>query len=328
MDRQANVDEVTGEPSKAAIARLVRRLNSLEEGEQIVGKLLAYGSSVIGPLKYFLFQGKPSTVYQPRRWAVEVLAGVRAKDVLIDYLKWKTEIPDPAVRLAEQAVENETARALARCWPTEDVFDTLLKIAVPHPQLGLIEALGEFQKAEAMPYFINALEDDVCRSAAEGALRKLGRAAAESLVEAAVNRVPSGEEETPSSLLRRASALKLLGDIELPPELWQILRPLLADLHPDIVIAASNIAAHLGTREDKITAVKHLIDVLSSADWFAQGEIEACLISLYAEGKDMIDAEIARRNSLPDQKRVVDRALRTLLRVKRLINHLPSGRGE
>jgi hypothetical protein len=250
---------------------------------------------------------------------VEALAAIGAKEVLIDYLKWKKEIPDPAVRFGEEPVENAAARALA-AWRTDEVFEALLHVSRRRSQLGFVEALGQFRRAEAVPYFIRALEDDICRSAAEESLRKLGATAASALLEAALTRLPSPEEERPSSVRRRISVLRVLAAIELTQEFWQPLRPLISDSHSGIVIEISNIALSVGDHQDKVAAVERLLEILSSADWYAQGEIETCLVSLYQVGRDLLETELARRNALPDEQRVMDRALGTLLRVKRQVD--------
>lgn len=321
MYNRQNVEanQLTSDPRETEIARLVQNLNSLKEGEQTAARLVAYGHLAIEPLKHFLLDGKPSVVYQPRRWAVEALAGIGARDVLIEYLTRNEAITDPAVRFGEEPVKNAAARALA-AWGTDEIFEILLEISRGRSQLGFVEALGQFRRAEAIPYFIHALEDDVCRSAAEEALRKMGATAVPALVEAALTRLPSREDERPSSVRRRASVLQLLSEAELTQDSWQALRPLINEPHSDVVIAVSKIAVNLGDHQDRIAGVRRLLEVLPSADWFAQGEIETCLTSLYGDGRDILEAELARRNSLPDEQRVVDRALRTLLRVKRQVD--------
>jgi hypothetical protein len=306
---------------EAEIERLVQNLNSLEEGERTVGTLMAYGRSAIPALRRFLLEGRPSVVYQPRRWAVEALAGIGARDVLIEYLKHKRLLADPAVRFGEEPVENAAARALAR-WKDDETFQTLLEISRRRSQLGFVEALSRFGRPEAIPYFVHALEDDICRSSAEEALRALGTRTIPALVEAALTRLPSAEEERPASVRRRASALELLSGMELTGDVWRPLRELVGDPHPEVVIGASKIAVRLGNKPDKIATVRRLLDVLPHVDWFAREEIDTCLTSLYPDATEIVEAELARRNSLPDQERVMDNALRTLLRVKRNVDEV------
>ena len=298
------------------IDRLVEGLNSLHDGERALAQLIAIGSPAVESLKNFLFHGKPSVVYQPRRWAVEALGALKAKDVLLDYLRWKKDIPDPATRFAEQSVENAAARELA-AWRTDDVLRALLDIALPHPQAGIIDALGEFGRMEALSYFIRALEDDVCRILAENALRKMGQRAEVALACAARTPLPSQEEERPSSVRRRISALELLASMKPDPDVWPVLCPLLKENEPAIVTAVSKIAASVGITEDRMTAVTRLLEVLPHVDWYLQSEIHDCLVSLHPEAKNSIDREIVKRSALPEENQVTDRALRTLLRVRR-----------
>jgi len=313
------IDQLADDPAEREIARLVQQLNSLEEGERAAAKLIGWGGAAIGPLKRFLLDGKPSIVYQPRRWAVEVLAGIGAKEALIQFLKLQKDIPDSAVRLSEEVVENSAAKALS-AWPTDEVFETLLDCALPHPGVGLIEALARFANPETIPYFIRALEDDTCRSAALRALRRLGPRVDVALLAAALTRLPSDADESASSVKRRISALEILGELECSPAFWALLRPLIDDRNSDIVIAACNIAAKSGSTDDQRASISRLLSILRSADWFAQDKIESCLVALYAAGKDILEGEIARRSGLPAEQRSTDRVLRTLLRVKHRTN--------
>ena len=265
------------------IHQLVEGLNSLHDGERVAAKLIAIGTPAVGPLTNFILHGKPSVVYQPRQWAVEALGALKAKDALLEYLRWKKDIPDPATRFAEQSVENAAARELA-AWRTDDVLQVLLDLALSHPQAGVIDALGEFDCIEALPCFIRALEDDVCRIPAENALHK------------------------PRS------------------DLWPVLRPLLKENEPAIIAAASKTAASFGNTEDRMTAVARLLEILPRVDWYLQNEIHDCLVSLYPEAKDSIDREIAKRSALPEANQIIDRALRTLLRVRRGVEAGEHGR--
>ncbi len=311
--------ELPEERRVAEIERLVHNLNSLAEGETTVGIIITYGRAAIPALRRFLIEGRPRVVYQPRRWAVEALAGIGARDVLIEFLKQERPIADPMVRFGEEPVENAAARALAR-WQDDETFQTLLEISRRRSQLGFVEALGRFQRTEAIPYFLHTLEDDICRSSAEEALRNMGAMASPALVEAALTRLPSDDEERPASVRRRASTLELLSEMDLPLDEWRSLRILIEDPHPGVVIAVSKITVRMGERADRIAAASRLLDVLPTVDWFARMEIETSLTSLYPDAHEIVDAELAMRNSFPDEARVKDNALRTLLRVKRNID--------
>lgn len=235
------------------------------------------------------------------------------------YLTWKKDIADPAVRLAEQAVEDAAARELA-AFRSEDALETLLKIALPHPQPGMVEALGQFACIDAMPYFIRALEDDFCQAAAESALRTLGHRAEMALVNASRTALPSPEEERPSSKRRRMRSLQLLAELGPSAETWRVLRSILTDPDPGIALAISQLAAALGDERDKATAVDRLLEILPTADWFERDQIQDCLVTLYREGQSRIEEELAKRTALPESERVMDPTLRVLLGVHRRAN--------
>ncbi|MGA2027122.1 MAG: hypothetical protein ABSH17_08650 [Syntrophobacteraceae bacterium] len=145
--------------------RLIRELESLNTGKQAAERLVEYGQAAVEPLRRFLFEGIPRKIFQPRFWAVEALAHLGAKDALLEYLLPMREILDPEDRFGEEAVESAAARFLS-VWPDEDVYQSLLKLSERRMLLGLIDALAEFRRPEAIPYFERALEDDFYRSAA------------------------------------------------------------------------------------------------------------------------------------------------------------------
>jgi hypothetical protein len=294
-------------------------LNSLHEGEAAVLKLLSHGSAAIEPLKEFLFHGKPSNVYQPRRWAVEALARLGARDILIEYLKWEKYIPDPDVRVGEEAVEDAAARELA-AFPGEDVLQLFLDLARTRPLPTVLDALGELQATNAIPYFIDALEDDVLRPAAEGALRNMALEARTALFEASTKLVPDQAHESPSSLLRRRTALNILVDIGIPEGRWDESRPLLEDADSRIVVAASRIAVR--TTEavgERAKIAGRLLDMLGPADWSLQPDIESLLVCLFDEAKPLLEKEIERRGRLLEEKPGWDPVLLSLLRVLRQV---------
>ena len=196
----------------AEILRLIDCMNSLHDGDRAVDLLVACGEVAIAPLRKYLWEGKPSHIYQPRQRAVNALAKLGAKEVLIEYLCTPKEIPDPVFQFGEEAVENTAARALAG-WQTDDVFEVLLRIAHTRTLPGLIDALGSFRRPEPISLFITALMDDVSRPAAENALKSMGELAKPALMEAAVTPDLSENYESPSILLRRRSTVRILADL-------------------------------------------------------------------------------------------------------------------
>jgi hypothetical protein len=125
------------------IGALIAALHTLRDGERRVARLVACGQRAIGPLRAFLFDGQPNSLYQPRQLAVEALADLGAQDVLMAYLRLPKTIPDAMARFGEEAVESTAARLLAT-WRTDEVFAFLFALARERTRVGLIEALGAF----------------------------------------------------------------------------------------------------------------------------------------------------------------------------------------
>jgi HEAT repeat protein len=302
-------------PSDAKIRSYIEELNSLKEGAGAVTKLIACGRSAIEPLRQFLLAGKPSVVYHTRRWAVEALGGLGAKDVLLEYLQQEKDIADPAVRLGEEAVENAAARELIR-WPSDEVFQLLLGLAQERCLPGALEALGEFKRPEAVSCLVEALEDDVCRRTAEEALLKIGRPAEPDLTRAAITPRPSRDAEKPSSLLKRRSAVRLLAKIGVSAYQWRLLRPLLKEADAEILVATFRIAVRAAGAKDRALAGRRLIGALQGADWYFKSEIENALVDLFDAVKPLVEEEIAQRQLMSKGQWIVDSVRKTLLRVK------------
>src|SRR5581483_1634845 len=205
--------------TREGIQELVRSLNSLTEGELGISMLVACGERAVPVLRDFLLHGMPSGIFLPRQRAVRALAELGAKDILLEYLAAEQSIPDPVVAHGEEAVKNTAARALA-AWQTDEVFQALLDVLRKRRLTGVIEAIGEFRRVEAVPELVQALEDDFCRTFAEDALLKIGPAARVALIEAARTPDPSGNNESASSRQRRRSALRLIERLQPTPDDW------------------------------------------------------------------------------------------------------------
>ncbi|MGO8943319.1 MAG: hypothetical protein ACLQJ7_06560, partial [Syntrophobacteraceae bacterium] len=239
-----------------------------------------------------------------------------AKDVLLEYLLQIREIPDPEDRFGEEAVESAAARFLS-AWPGEDVYQSLLKLSERRMLLGLIDALAEFRRAEAIPYLERALEDDFYRSAAEEAFLKIGAASFGALASSAVTPRPSFVMETPSSLHRRRSAVRLLYKIGMPPEYWQTLRELIHDPDEELFVHTSKLGTRIASKEDRAIIARRVMKLLSSAAWYLQEDIEEILVMLGSDAAADIEEEISRRMKQPEEARVADIRLRSLIRVWR-----------
>jgi HEAT repeat protein len=313
MANHGEIEKAQG-PS-AQISRYLEELDSLKDGEGAVSKLVSCGPSAVEPLRRFLLEGKPGIVYHTRRFAVTALAGLGARAVLIEYLTQRKDISDPAIRLSEEAVESAAALQLVR-WPSEEVYRILITIAEERCLPGALEALGELRRPEAVPALVKALEDDVCRPTAEEALRKIGAHASGALIQAAITPYPSRESEKPSSLLKRRSAAGLLAEIGVSEEEWSFLRPLLEEDDERILVSMFRIAGMMGGAKDKARAFRRLIDILQSADWYLQGEIEEALVERFETVRAIIEEEIVRRGQTPEARQNLDRIQITLRKAK------------
>ncbi len=298
------------------VHRLIAELDCLETGEEAASSLVDYGPDAIKPLRAFLLEGKPRKIFQPRFWAVQALARLGAKEILFEYLSQAREIPDPEERFGEEAVESAAARSLA-AWPAEEMFQSLLKLSERRMLNGLIEALAAYERPETIPYFERALEDDFYRAAAERAFRKLGRLSCPTLIQSAVTPQPDSCQETPSSLERRRSAVKLLNEIEMSPEYWPSLQRLLHESDGELVVGASRLGVSFASGEDRITMAHRLIALLASGPWHLQEDIERLLVALKDESAEGVNNEIAGRMAQPEDVRVRDERLRALLKVRR-----------
>ena len=296
------------------IAKLVQSLNSLHEGELGITMLVACGPRAIFPLREFLLHGKPGSISVPRQRAVRALADLQAKDVLLEYLRSPKHISDPVIRFGEQAVENTAARVLAK-WQAEDVFQELLYMASQRMLPGVLETLGSFRRPEAVPYLIKALEDDVGRPPAEEALRNLGEMAWPDLVEAARTPDPSRELETPSSLLRRQTALRILADAKVDVQHWPRIEALLHDSDHGIAASVARVALQVAPASEHKHAFARMIQALEFADWFVKTEVEDALVDHFTKVREFIAVEITRRSRLPEPH--VDPVLAVLVAVEK-----------
>jgi len=305
----------SGGPEPGA-ADLVAQLESLVDGPLAALRLVACGDAAVEVLREYLLAGRITSLYQSRCWAVEALAALGARDVLLAYLKQERPVSDPVLRLSEDAVESAAARALV-AWPSDEVFSVLLERARARLLPGLVEALGAFQRVEAVPVLVRALEDDVCRRAAEDALRTAAPGAVPVLIRAALSPQPEAGDESPSSLLRRRSATTLLAGGHVDAGEWPRLRPLVLETDRALVVAAARLAARLAPPHDRRLAASRLTEIAGDAGWPLSADIEDVLAELGPDASDLVEAEIGRRSASPGSPQVLDSGLALLRRVLR-----------
>jgi hypothetical protein len=275
-------------PSKVELA--IAQLTSLHDGDLGVIAAIACGPSAISPLKAVLFSREPSGFYETRRRAVEALEGLGAFDVLRDYLRGANLPTDPVERTGDDAVMGAAAKALGHRQDARDLR-LLWHLLRDRPLAGVIDAVGRFRQPATLPHMIKALGDDFLRPSAEAAIRKLGRTARRSLVEAALNRQPPVGNEPMDSVNRRRSALMLLEEIS--PEQcvpFETLRMLTEDTDAWIALRAARLCLpHLPDPIAKRT-VSQLILLLQQADALLAEEISEVLVKYYRFASAAIDA--------------------------------------
>jgi hypothetical protein len=257
--------------SSSQIARLVRALESLTDGELAVDLLIAAGERSILPLEEFLLGGEARTIAVPRCRAARALGGLRARGTLLSYFA-KVDLPaDPVVLFAEDAVRSAVAHQLLR-WREDEVFYALLKAARQRATVGLIESLGEFCRSDAIPVLFEILEDDLCRDAAFAALCKIPE-------ESRHYAILSLREGAGASLVGAASSRRRRATAELFRKLgisrgdWQDVAQLLEDEDPTVIICAATVGFRVAPQEKFRGIVSALFRVAPKLNWLQEDEV-------------------------------------------------------
>lgn len=258
------------------IAKRIRRgmamLRSEHEGNRGVVEITMCGNAAVPTLFDFVRHRDPSGLYQARCRAVEALAALGAQDKLLELLQIALNRSDPVERTGDEAVVDAAARALVGS-DDESVFQTLLDVARHKHLAGVVEALGSFRRAAAIPRLIDALAEDCSRPAAEVALQSFGAGACLPLWEM-VRRQDNSESE----LRQRRSALRLLLAIGMPPLDRESTAELQRHSDHEIRVLTNELILALGTIDEQRRAAATLIEHLSSVDWQMMKEIENALI--------------------------------------------------
>lgn len=306
--------KVVALPLAGDVERALNRLKSLHNGNLGIADITTCGSSAIPALRAFLCEGPSSGVYQPRCRAVAALAALGAHDVLIGFLSAPREIADPVDRTGEDAVINAAARALIGV-DAAPLFPLLLKLAESRrPPAGIVEALGAFGRAEAIPVLIRALGEDHTRPAAEAALVRMAPEARPALVELATRRVPSIAWESASSRRTRLAAVRLLARIGAPENLFC---GLAGDPDPDIAAAACRATLAVAGTTAQRDAASRLIELLPQLSWIASEDAEECLAQHFEVVERMIGERLRAPPPDPADRSALARAYRSLRRVAR-----------
>jgi PBS lyase HEAT-like repeat len=278
--------------------------------ERTTLRLISCGRKAVSFLRGLLFQTDPSGIHEPRRWAVRALDRIGAHEVLIDFLNANHSCTDPVAQLGEEAVVNTAAGALAAV-PSEEAYQALLRVAQWHPLAGAIEVLGQYRRPEVVPILIRALEDDLARSCAKEVLANFDESIGPALYDAATRKEPAADHESPSSLLRRRAAIRLLSDTRTASGFWNELSPLMRDGDPAVSVGACRIGLDCGNDQQKLEAARRLADLLLSVESALRSEIEDILINHYAMVHEIVEERVARQEAVSAARslaRIVSRA--------------------
>jgi hypothetical protein len=148
--------EMNALPGSPELQQAIEKLKSLHDGDRGVPAVTACGPVAVPVLRGLLFEREPSGLYETRRRVVWTLAALKAHDVLLDYLHGHADPSDPVERLGDDAIINAAAIAVAEL-RSEEVFQLLMRLAQHRLLAGVVQALGTFQRTEAIAIFVEAL---------------------------------------------------------------------------------------------------------------------------------------------------------------------------
>jgi HEAT repeat protein len=278
----------------------IARLKSFHD-ELGVLDVIACGDQAVPALRTILFERERSGLYQTRCRAVEALSALRAHNVLIEFLQLERQITGPIERVGEDAVINAAALALASV-REQRVLELLLRLARRPVLTGVIGALGTFEAKEAIPAFIDALEEDGSRITAAGALRKLGGRARAALTSTVDVKVPTATSESVSSVRRRRSALRLLAELDRSEVPWGDLRHLMCDEDTELAAFACEIGLVSAPASERKGIVGRLIELVGEANWMVQEEIEACLVAHSDSAREIVASYLSETPQVGENK--------------------------
>jgi hypothetical protein len=258
------------------VDRAIGKLKSLSEAGCGIVDILACGRSAIPALRQLLFEREPSGLFQVRCRVVDALAALNAYEVLVEYLGTERATTDSVERLGNDAVINYAAWSVART-REEGVFALLLQLARRPALNGVIGALGTFERSEAIPFLVNALEEDSSRNVAEFMLRRMGSGTRTALLESAQRPLPPQGRESESSRRRRRSSLSLLAEIGLGAGALRLVRPIMWDDDTMIAFLACKLWLLHAPAGERPEAIDRLAALVPSADWMLREEIETIL---------------------------------------------------
>jgi hypothetical protein len=295
---------------------LGKKLRSLRDGDSAFIDAVLMGRAAIPVLREVLFESDPGGIFEPQRRAIQALAMLKATNVLKEFIRgWKPS-SDPVERFGNEAVLSSAARALGATLEDE-AYQILRAIAQRYPVPGVIESIGYFRRAESIPILVRALADDLGRSPAEQAIRIFGRAAVPLLIHAVSNPISKFRgRESPSSIRRYRSILRLILELGSPEGLWDRVRNLACDSDDEISMLVCKIGLVAAGDTERHECASRLVTLLSRVAWPLNQEIEESLVGNVEIAHKIVDRILnGSMNHLPkDLERV--RFKRSLQRLK------------
>lgn len=278
---------------------LIAQLQDPSRSNKAVLALMWKGRSSVPALAQFLRTSRPSTVPDARRLAVEalnVLAGPEALDALIEIATERlAEIPDPAVRLAEEIVCSRAACALAD-FPDSRARETLLRLLNGKPLIGVAEAFEKLRDMRAIPRLVRWLEDDFVADPARRAILAVGRPAVPALLESLRIKESLYGAETGMSQRRHVRCLDILAELAEPEEMT-LVEDALRDLAEAVRWYAARALIRRGSGPQKKRAFQVALKLLDSFDSYVREDCEEFLTSHFDIGPELVEEEIRMRRA-------------------------------
>lgn len=300
------------ELTNATILNLIHALESIMDGDLAVDILIACGSRTVPFLARKLLDDAPQSIAVSRCRTVRVLGGLGEEHVLLQYLRRWKQPTDPVVLMAEDAVRSTAAKELLR-WPSQELFDVLLASVRQRASLGLVEALGAFGQAEAVPILFQVLQDDLCRNSAKEMLRKTPEHTKIFALQLLTTNSLE-EQQCPSTLRLLQSSLALLSEIKVLKREWASISPFLVWSDAEIVITCAEIGIRSAPIKQRMAIVSNIFRVLPNCNWLQESRaielFELCAPiarSLAAQKRNELISTGSKPNMLNPVWRVIER---------------------
>lgn len=304
------------------IKALIDQLGDPSRSNRALVELLWRGKDAAPALAEFLRSSRPSSLSEPRLLAVEglsILKGHEALDALVDVASQPLiDIPDPVVRLAEEAVASRAAFALVD-FPEPRANEVLLKLLEARPLIGVAEAFEKLKDPRAIPFLVSWLEHDLVAEPAGRAIRACGPIAVPALLESLGEKQIRSGRETGMSQRRRARILAILCDLAAPASI-DGLEGFLNDPLEAVRWNAVRLFLDKGDSGQQLRAFRIGIHLLDSTDTFLRAECEEELLAHFDQGHELIEEEINRRRILgepPENFQPRETTLAILLRIRK-----------